>query len=166
MAVNATILFPDGNEFEFEANALPVTNFTQRFTRNNTKHKLLSGVDFTQLLGVGAAELTLSGKYYPTQNHDPLADLRNALWAGTLVTLHIYGVAYDGLHALRLESTGQDFYGNRAQAVTWTLALRQQGVFTPSTVADVGRTTPPEPCLLYTSPSPRDRQKSRMPSSA
>ena len=23
-----------------------------------------------------------------------------------------------------------------------------------------------EPCLLYTSPSPRDRQKSRMPSSA
>ena len=25
---------------------------------------------------------------------------------------------------------------------------------------------PPNPCLLYTSPSPRDRQKSRMPSSA
>ena len=25
---------------------------------------------------------------------------------------------------------------------------------------------PQEPCLLYTSPSPRDRQKSRMPSSA
>ena len=24
----------------------------------------------------------------------------------------------------------------------------------------------PSPCLLYTSPSPRDRQKSRMPSSA
>ena len=24
----------------------------------------------------------------------------------------------------------------------------------------------PDPCLLYTSPSPRDRQKSRMPSSA
>src|SRR5674476_1422067 len=26
--------------------------------------------------------------------------------------------------------------------------------------------TPERPCLLYTSPSPRDRQKSRMPSSA
>ena len=25
---------------------------------------------------------------------------------------------------------------------------------------------PSQPCLLYTSPSPRDRQKSRMPSSA
>ena len=29
-----------------------------------------------------------------------------------------------------------------------------------------GRGTIPNPCLLYTSPSPRDRQKSRMPSSA
>ena len=30
----------------------------------------------------------------------------------------------------------------------------------------VGVTTNPSICLLYTSPSPRDRQKSRMPSSA
>ena len=30
---------------------------------------------------------------------------------------------------------------------------------------DKDETLPP-PCLLYTSPSPRDRQKSRMPSSA
>ena len=28
------------------------------------------------------------------------------------------------------------------------------------------RDLPVDPCLLYTSPSPRDRQKSRMPSSA
>ena len=28
------------------------------------------------------------------------------------------------------------------------------------------KTTPDKICLLYTSPSPRDRQKSRMPSSA
>ena len=28
------------------------------------------------------------------------------------------------------------------------------------------QTGQPQPCLLYTSPSPRDRQKSRMPSSA
>ena len=32
--------------------------------------------------------------------------------------------------------------------------------------AFVGFTYPPDTCLLYTSPSPRDRQKSRMPSSA
>ena len=30
----------------------------------------------------------------------------------------------------------------------------------------IGTTAPSAPCLLYTSPSPRDRQKSRMPSSA
>ena len=30
----------------------------------------------------------------------------------------------------------------------------------------VGRSTAVKTCLLYTSPSPRDRQKSRMPSSA
>ena len=31
---------------------------------------------------------------------------------------------------------------------------------------DVGHLDKNKPCLLYTSPSPRDRQKSRMPSSA
>ena len=31
---------------------------------------------------------------------------------------------------------------------------------------DLENAPPPQACLLYTSPSPRDRQKSRMPSSA
>ena len=34
------------------------------------------------------------------------------------------------------------------------------------TILGTSRTNPYEGCLLYTSPSPRDRQKSRMPSSA
>ena len=34
------------------------------------------------------------------------------------------------------------------------------------TTAELAPTMPPHLCLLYTSPSPRDRQKSRMPSSA
>ena len=33
-------------------------------------------------------------------------------------------------------------------------------------VSDLGATVLADSCLLYTSPSPRDRQKSRMPSSA
>ena len=33
-------------------------------------------------------------------------------------------------------------------------------------LAFLGPSSVKEPCLLYTSPSPRDRQKSRMPSSA
>ena len=35
-----------------------------------------------------------------------------------------------------------------------------------STIATTGTTATSTSCLLYTSPSPRDRQKSRMPSSA
>ena len=33
-------------------------------------------------------------------------------------------------------------------------------------MVEAGYTVTDRPCLLYTSPSPRDRQKSRMPSSA
>ena len=35
-----------------------------------------------------------------------------------------------------------------------------------SVIAEIKRRSPSKGCLLYTSPSPRDRQKSRMPSSA
>ena len=38
---------------------------------------------------------------------------------------------------------------------------------TPGTEVTLRKTAPMgDPCLLYTSPSPRDRQQSRMPSSA
>ena len=36
----------------------------------------------------------------------------------------------------------------------------------PSVTTILGTTAPNTPCLLYTSPSPRDRTRSRMPSSA
>ena len=39
-------------------------------------------------------------------------------------------------------------------------------LITPEAVAQLIETCRDDPCLLYTSPSPRDRQKSRMPSSA
>ena len=44
-------------------------------------------------------------------------------------------------------SRRKDIYSNRGEADQWVYILSN-------------------PCLLYTSPSPRDRQKSRMPSSA
>ena len=46
------------------------------------------------------------------------------------------------------------------QEVIWNHLLRYRGL---SGIRKVGQVAP---CLLYTSPSPRDRQKSRMPSSA
>ena len=61
-------------------------------------------------------------------------------------------------------------YTYSADADTWTLAmgdgntvLRQQA---EESVWNDSRTERQITCLLYTSPSPRDRQKSRMPSSA
>ena len=45
----------------------------------------------------------------------------------------------------------------------WTTYVRDSG---PSTTYFKSSVEKEQPCLLYTSPSPRDRQKSRMPSSA
>ena len=41
-----------------------------------------------------------------------------------------------------------------------------EGVYLASGGSTDNSSGPEETCLLYTSPSPRDRQKSRMPSSA
>ena len=50
--------------------------------------------------------------------------------------------------------------------VRYQLAKRQSGTHQVQERGDVSKTTKRIGCLLYTSPSPRDRQKSRMPSSA
>ena len=39
-------------------------------------------------------------------------------------------------------------------------------IFQPKAIEKIAQIKGVDPCLLYTSPSPRDRQKSRMPSSA
>ena len=44
--------------------------------------------------------------------------------------------------------------------------MRNMGISKKVKVMKVGDDEQPKHCLLYTSPSPRDRQKSRMPSSA
>ena len=55
--------------------------------------------------------------------------------------------------------TGEDRPGLTA-SVTEILAKYD------ATILDIGQADIHNTCLLYTSPSPRDRQKSRMPSSA
>ena len=72
----------------------------------------------------------------------PLADQQQ--WQD-LVTKALKGVAPDSLH--HLDEDGLDI-----------AALYQLKAVSPAASDQV--------CLLYTSPSPRDRQKSRMPSSA
>ena len=58
----------------------------------------------------------------------------------------------------------------RAEAESTALGIARTLAEDPQVRAEVARISSlqetPEACLLYTSPSPRDRQKSRMPSSA
>ena len=60
-------------------------------------------------------------------------------------------------HSVELEAT------LAAKGKAQALDMVQQMMRNPGSVVYVRQQ---EPCLLYTSPSPRDRQKSRMPSSA
>ena len=55
-----------------------------------------------------------------------------------------------------------------ATKIGMTQIFAEDGELIPVTVLQAGpcEVTQVKTCLLYTSPSPRDRQKSRMPSSA
>ena len=68
----------------------------------------------------------------------------------------------------------QMMYNSHYSAVAAATQHHTHNLFTPTSVGGGGHHAPPGAppmnssygCLLYTSPSPRDRQKSRMPSSA
>ena len=68
----------------------------------------------------------------------------------------------------------QDFFGKETnltvygqlEAETYAMALGKVYTFGPTFRAENSNTTRHLACLLYTSPSPRDRTRSRMPSSA
>ena len=72
------------------------------------------------------------------------------------------------------ESVGgmdESFPGAAAEDADWTIRIRRAGYrlwFDPAAVVahSPARTAWADVCLLYTSPSPRDRTRSRMPSSA
>ena len=83
----------------------------------------------------------------------------------TLTAMHAEPWEYDFFQALRrIECLSPQLprFGHSVRLADDPLRLGQQAdcSFAPATLASV------TPCLLYTSPSPRDRQKSRMPSSA
>ena len=99
-----------------------------------------------------------------------------------------------GIHIFGTDKAGKDIFGRTLAAIYISLAVGSLGVFISFILSliiggisgyyggwidgvlqmftDAIRTVPPIPlfmclaCLLYTSPSPRDRTRSRMPSSA
>ena len=107
-------------------------------------------------------------------------------FAGAIDTYCVEALMQDGkaLQAGTSHFLGQNFakafdvkYTNKkgkleyVWATSWGVSTRLMGALIMSHGDDNGLVLPPElapyqVCLLYTSPSPRDRQKSRMPSSA
>ena len=111
--------------------------------------------------------------YFATQNTTPVT-IQVAQYAFKEVPLYlvIVGSLFVGLFiawilyfAKSISSTlaihGRDHALKRARQTTADLELRVQEL-----QAENAQLKTDHSCLLYTSPSPRDRQKSRMPSSA
>ena len=95
-----------------------------------------------------------------------LRELRKSEGLSTVEMANLVGVSRATLRAVEAgdptPSMGTYLRVMSALGIVGDLALLADDVMRPAT----SNTAAAEACLLYTSPSPRDRQKSRMPSSA
>ena len=84
-----------------------------------------------------------------------------------VAALCVAPVAVDALHEDQLGSFDwhTEYLGRVAHAA-FAWSKTKQRAFVASEEGAIGALDAKTGCLLYTSPSPRDRQKSRMPSSA
>ena len=87
--------------------------------------------------------------------------------ARTALFCYLFARKYGGEFVLRIEDTDRERSTEESvqailQSMDWLGLDYDEGPFYQTQRFDRYR----EVCLLYTSPSPRDRQKSRMPSSA
>ena len=88
-----------------------------------------------------------------------------AMLSGALTQVHPTGLPDDTIR-IQLEGTGgQSFGAFLASGITMYL-IGDANDYTGKGLSGGRIVVRPSICLLYTSPSPRDRQKSRMPSSA
>ena len=92
-------------------------------------------------------------------------DVRTVTYDDASITTRYEGnsVNRGGLQHLNIEQR-YEFRGNpqSGDAIQWTITLENEG----QAQMEIGELGLPITCLLYTSPSPRDRTRSRMPSSA
>ena len=110
----------------------------------------------------GGANVSLNGgKSWSTQQNQPTAQFYRVI-ADAQVPYHVYGGQQDN-SAIGIKSRDSD---SGIDWKDWYSVAGGESAFiltaeVPTAIREVCGT-----CLLYTSPSPRDRQKSRMPSSA
>ena len=105
------------------------------------------------------------------KSSDKVKAIQDILGAGMSPTIEILVHGLEDEHtALRVESSIIDLLG--VQNLTNKQSGYKSALFGRMTIDQINAaydrqpTTVVEPCLLYTSPSPRDRTRSRMPSSA
>ena len=97
-----------------------------------------------------ARQAAFYGKGKAPYNYDGRIDVLTLHIAVVLEVLSKHGQQGERLSQAIFDVMRDDF----------EIAMREEGL------SDTGIKRRIKPCLLYTSPSPRDRQKSRMPSSA
>ena len=139
-----------------------------------TAGQLVQAADYNGFLGGNAANVsgqlnTILGRGYGNAGYGQAAVSNVSTSGSTLVTATQWTTLVNGVNRVRKHQSGAGFTnvgtytsgtlvnannnvsGNLTTAYTNRLSYQAEGITT---------------CLLYTSPSPRDRQKSRMPSSA
>ena len=137
---------------------------------NNSYDAYLDGTAAVAIYDDGV-DLPKSGTTSPTNGLMAVATPTVMLYASTLDTSGETGsvewlitewnvTAFKSLIANEIRNLTNIPSESNVQCVVW--GTRGGATLTTSKM----RLTPNTPCLLYTSPSPRDRQKSRMPSSA
>ena len=108
------------------------------------------------------------GKYYFRSAEDILEAIKPYLLEiGVAVTINEELIATDPMPMLKTTAKLMDDKGMEVSAVAIVgVDLNQKGMQTPQQFGSASSYGKKYACLLYTSPSPRDVEESRMPSSA
>ena len=150
-SINYNIIMPSGvtTDYNLFGNLMPWTPFSPNFI-NTTSSPQIVYIDFYQYCGGNLQQAQVV--VYPTPIVN--AGVDQSICSNSPISLN--GTIGGGATSAYWTTSGSGTFAN-ASSVTTT--------YTPSsTEINAGSVT--LTCLLYTSPSPRDRQKSRMPSSA
>ena len=141
---------------------------------NNKKQLFATLVLMASSIGTVRADYTLNLMKGVTKVSNDVYDLHMLiLWICVAIGVGVFGTMFYSIYHHR-KSRGHEaaqFHENTTVEIIWTiiptLILVAMAIPATKTLMELDDVQQSDmSCLLYTSPSPRDRQKSRMPSSA
>eukprot|EP00828_Plagiopyla_frontata_P018143 TRINITY_DN23341_c0_g1_i1.p2 TRINITY_DN23341_c0_g1~~TRINITY_DN23341_c0_g1_i1.p2 ORF type:complete len:155 (+),score=31.10 TRINITY_DN23341_c0_g1_i1:113-577(+) len=139
-----------------------IATYTKEVLDNGKKFLMVGGEHLVSLPTIEAAY-----EKYPDLHviHiDAHTDLREDYMGESLSHASVIRRCFDFLGDGRIFQFG--IRSGLKEEFEWAKEHTYMEKFTIDTLAQIVQQLKDVPCLLYTSPSPRDRQKSRMPSSA